>query len=197
MVPPEECLFLHSSPLWTSCTGVLSLVWINLRVAEWSQGWYPWYIVRLSERSCWVLTVRLLHPSWSRYFSDCRSFRIPLARCPCSSEVPVLCCTCMTVGKCFFRAHYCPVRAGQPSCVLYTTVINNIFLENVCSFVSLIGGVEVKFKELLDRVLKSVQVRRGFCCIKNRQLLPMGNTTDINNGSANFHLKFAGSPLHC
>ena len=55
----------------------------------------------------------------------------------------------MTLGKCLSRAHYCPVRAGQPSCVLYTTVINNIFLENVCSFVVLIGGVEVKCKGVL------------------------------------------------
>ena len=50
--------------------------------------------------------------------------------------------------------------AGQPSCVLYSNVINNIFLENVCRFVALIGGVEVKFKEVLDGVLKSVQVYR-------------------------------------
>ena len=64
----------------------------------------------------------------------------------------------MTVGKCFPRAHYCPVRAGQPSCILYTTVINNIFLENVCRFVALIGGVEVKLKYIVDDVFKSVQV---------------------------------------
>ena len=51
----------------------------------------------------------------------------------------------MTVGKCFSRAHYCPVGAGQPSFVLYTTGINNILLENVDGFVALIGGVEVKF----------------------------------------------------
>jgi len=59
-------------------------------------------------------------------FSDCRSFRIPLARCPCSSEVPALC---------FSRAHnYCPVSAGQPPCVLHSTVINNMF---AVSFTSL------------------------------------------------------------
>ena len=33
VAPPEEYLFLHSSPLWTSCTDVPSLVWVNLRVA--------------------------------------------------------------------------------------------------------------------------------------------------------------------
>ena len=37
-----------------------------------------------------------------------------------------------------------------------------MFLENVCSFVALIGEVEVKCKEVLDGVLKSVQVQRGF-----------------------------------
>ena len=62
------------------------------------------------------------------------------------------------------------MSAGQPTCVLYPTVISNIFLENVCSFVVLIEGVEVKFKDVLDGVLKSVQVRSGFYGMKNCQL---------------------------
>ena len=62
----------------------------------------------------------------------------------------------MTVGKCFPRAHYCPVRAGQPSCILYATVINNIFHENVRRFVALIKGVEVRFKYVVIGVFKSV-----------------------------------------
>ena len=67
VAPPEEYLFLHSSRLWTSCTGVLFLVWIVLWVSEWSQGWKEclWYIVQHSERSCWVLIVTVWHPSWS------------------------------------------------------------------------------------------------------------------------------------
>jgi len=73
-------------------------------------------------------------------------------------------------GEMLPQGTYCHVSAGQPSCVLYTTVISNIFLENAHRFVVLIGGVEVKFKCVLDGVLKSVQVRRGFYCIKNRQL---------------------------
>ena len=62
------------------------------------------------------------------------------------------------------------MSAGQPSCVLFTAVISNIFLENAHSFVELIGGAEVKFKDVLDGVLKSDLVRRGFYCIKNPQL---------------------------
>ena len=54
------------------------------------------------------------------------------------------------------------MSGGQPTCVLYPTVISNIFLEKARSFVVLIEGVEVKFKDVLDGVIKSVQVRRGF-----------------------------------
>ena len=103
--------------------------------------------VLLSVDSTFVTSI--MKSRYCRNFSDCSSFRIPLARCPYSS-VLVLCCTCMTVGKCFSRAHSCPMHAGQPSCFLYSTVINNIFLENVCSFVALIRGVKVKFKAVLD-----------------------------------------------
>ena len=61
-------------------------------------------------------------------------------------------------GEMLLQGTYCHVSAGQPTCVLYTTVISNIFLENARRFVVLIGGVEVKFKYVLDGVLKSVQV---------------------------------------
>ena len=61
----------------------------------------------------------------------------------------------MTMGKCFPRAHFYPVRGSQPSCIVYTTVINNIFHENVGRFVTLIGGVEVKFKYVVYSVFKS------------------------------------------
>ena len=45
------------------------------------------------------------------------------------------------------------MSAGQPSCVRYTTVITNIFLENACSFVELIGEVQVKLKGVPDGVM--------------------------------------------
>ena len=59
----------------------------------------------------------------------------------------------MAVEKCFSRAHYCPVCAGQPSVVLYTTGINNILLESVHSFVALVGGVQVNSTRLVMHVL--------------------------------------------
>ena len=51
---------------------------------------------------------------------------------------------------------HCHVSVGQPSCVLYTTVISKIFLENAHSFLALIGGQEVKFIDVLEGILQSV-----------------------------------------
>ena len=62
---------------------------------------------------------------------------------------------------------HCHMSVGQPSCVLYATIISKIFLENACSLFTLIGGEEVKFIDVLEGILKSVQVQRGFYCIKN------------------------------
>ena len=56
-------------------------------------------------------------------------------------------------GEMLFYGTYCHVSAGQPSCVRYTTVITNIFLENACSFVELIGEVQVKLKGVPDGVM--------------------------------------------
>ena len=78
--------------------------------------------------------------------------------------------------------------------LVYTTVMNNIFFENVRRFVALIGGVEVKFKHVVDGGFKSVQIRRGFYGIKNRQLYPMSNAVDSNNGSANVRLELLDHP---
>ena len=52
-------------------------------------------------------------------------------------------------GEMLLWGTHCHVSAGQPSRVLYTTVMSNIFLENSRSFVALIGGIEVKFKDVL------------------------------------------------
>ena len=60
------------------------------------------------------------------------------------------------------QGRYCHVSAGQPSCVLYTTVISKIILEIACSFVVLIGGVEVKFKDVLDGVLNLFRYEEVF-----------------------------------
>ena len=65
-------------------------------------SWSLWKVL-LSVDSTFVTSVMKLR--YLRNFSNFRSFRIPLAHCPCLFEVPVLCCTCMTVGKCFSRAH--------------------------------------------------------------------------------------------
>ena len=54
---------------------------------------------------------------------------------------------------------HCHLSVGQPSCVLYTTVISKISLENACIFfLALIGGEDVKSIDVLEGILKSVQV---------------------------------------
>ena len=50
-------------------------------------------------------------------------------------------------------------------------------LENVCSCGALIGGVEVKCKEVLDGVLKSVQVQR-FLLHQEPQTLTYGQCNE-------------------
>ena len=60
-------------------------------------------------------------------------------------------------GEMLLQGIFCIVSAGQPSCVLYTTVISNIFVENARRCVVLIGGVEVKFKYVLDGVCSGMK----------------------------------------
>jgi len=57
------------------------------------------------------------------------------------------------------------------------------------------GGVEEKFKDGPDGVLKSVQVRTDFYCVKNRHFEPMSNPMDNYNRSANFQLELRILPL--
>ena len=104
-------MFLSDQIDWMSGK-TLSLAWhktglqkkIICRLVTMSviHSWSLWKVL-LSVDSTFVTSIMMLR--YLRNFSDCRSFRIQLACCPCPSEVPVLCCTCMAVGKCFSRAH--------------------------------------------------------------------------------------------
>ena len=83
----------------------------------------------------------------------------------------------MIVGKCFSRAHI--ACACWPSILCSVNHCNKQHVPRECLQFCYINWGS-RSKEVLDGVLKSVQVQRGFYCIKNR------NATNINNGSANF-----------